>query len=161
MSEPNRFAIVPIYSDSTGAEVKFPGAIMTGDMSAVMARIKDSKQMREDLRISNEAGKVRRAQAALRDRERELDARADSIKADRAMVNQKLMQDFSRKLDALTHRIDAIEAQRAYDPDPNERPSPPGYPDDNSVEPDDGELEAPKAPPGDHPDLPRSSIEDD
>ena len=61
MTAPNKFAIVPIHCDSTGAEVKFPGAIMTGDMSAVMARIKDSRQMREDLRISNEADKVRRA----------------------------------------------------------------------------------------------------
>ena len=70
--EASKFAIVPIYADLTGSEVKFPTAIMTGDMSAVMARIKDSKQMREDLRISNEAAQVRRAKAELAERERDL-----------------------------------------------------------------------------------------
>ena len=132
--EPDRFAIVPIYADSSGSEVKFPGAIMTGSMSAVMARIKNSRQMREDLRISNEADKVRRVKAQLKADAAALEAEradfavyANSVKAD-------ALQDFIQKLDALTAQIESLEAARAKAADPNEQPSPPGYPDDGELQ---------------------------
>lgn len=128
MTAPNKFAIVPIHCDSSGAEVKFPGAIMTGDMSAVMARIKDSRQMREDLRISNEADEVRREKQrllmmhrALREREA---AYANSVAA--KSITTALVQDFIGKLDALTARMDSLEAERNHDPDDDELPLPPG-----------------------------------
>jgi hypothetical protein len=146
MSDHAKFAIVPIYSDSTGAEVKFPDAIMTGDMSAVMARIKDSKQMREDLRVSNEASRVRKDMARLqRDRAAFEAERADA--ADEEATRQELMLDFIGKLDALAHRMDALEAAAAHDPEDDELPSPPG-----SLLPDEGDLE-PKLPPAPPPTL--------
>jgi hypothetical protein len=101
-----KFAIVPIYSDSTGAEVKFPGAIMTGDMTAVMARIKDSRQMREDLRVSNEASKVRKDLEAIRQRERTIAARADAI-----VESEDLIRQLCDAVNTLIARVDAFEEQ--------------------------------------------------
>src|SRR6476620_5766301 len=126
MSEPDRFAIVPIFADNAGCEVKFPGAIMTGSMSAVMARIKDSKQMREDLRTSNEADQVRRDKADLRQRERDLATREDSFQEDVETFKHAALQDFIQKLDALAARVDTMEQERAHDPDDDELPLPPG-----------------------------------
>jgi hypothetical protein len=138
--DPDKFAIVPLFSDSTGAEVKFPGAIMTGDMSAVMARVKDSRQMREDLRISNEADKVRRAQAALRADQAAFEEEQASFTAEVEAVKEVLLNEFVGKLDALAARMDAYEAELARDPDDDELPLPP-----DTVSPsagDDGELQA-------------------
>ena len=113
MTDTRRFAIVPIYADSSGMEIKFPDAIMTGDMSAVMARIKDSKQMRDDLRVSNEADKVRRERVAMRAEFRaeraELDAYADSIAADRAGINEDQVQQLFRMITEFEIRMAKIE----------------------------------------------------
>jgi hypothetical protein len=111
-SKPGKFAIVPVYCDSSGAEIKFPNAIMTGDMSAVMARIKDSRQMREDLRVSNEADKVRRAQAALAARERDLASREASYNDAAAAFDQDVLQQLLDRIAALETQLTAIEAAR-------------------------------------------------
>jgi hypothetical protein len=124
--EPDRFAIVPLPSDSTGAEVKYPNAIMTGDMTAVMARIKDSKQMREDLRISNEADKVRRAKAALKVDQEAFATEQAAFATEVEAVKEVLLNEFVGKLDALIARMDEYEAKLNHDPDDDKLPLPPG-----------------------------------
>jgi hypothetical protein len=161
MTEPrpaDKFAIVPIYADSSGSEVKFPNAIMTGDMSAVMARVKDSKQMREDLRISNEADQVRRDKAALKVREDALRADEANFSAAVESVQDALISQFSAKVDALAARMDAIEAERSRDPDDDLLPSPPGTPvSPGSPVPDDGNLQSPIAAKDPDPDTPHTT----
>ena len=165
--EATRFAIVPIYADSTGCEVKFPDAIMTGEMSAVMARIKDSRQMREDLRVSNEADKVRRAKAALRADTAAFEAEKAEFAADVESVRDVLIQEFAAKVDALAARVNSLETARAYDPDEDELPLPPLALQDPAPA-DSGDLRAiNEAPPGPEtkdepeeqdPDLPRPPV---
>jgi hypothetical protein len=149
---PDKFAIVPIYADSSGAEVKFPDAIMTGSMSAVMARIKDTKQMREDIRISNEADLVRRAKADLNRDRAAFKADQAAFEAEVEQINEVLLHEFFHKLDALTARLDAYEAERNHDPDDDELPLPPG------ISADDGDLQASHDPSSDKH---REQLEDD
>jgi hypothetical protein len=47
MSEPDRFAIIPIYSDSTGCGAIPADAVAHGSWSAITGRIRDSKQQRQ------------------------------------------------------------------------------------------------------------------
>jgi hypothetical protein len=58
------------------------------------------------------------------DREQALKMREDAV----AAYERTFLQDAINKLDALTHRIAAIEAERAKDPDDDVLPLPPGSP---------------------------------
>jgi hypothetical protein len=139
MTQPETGTFTLVRHRPGGSEI-----VASGPDSVVMPYIKDSKAQREDLRVSNEAGKVRRAQAQLKAERAAFEAEqadfqvyADSVAADRDAI----LQDFIDKLDALAARMDSFEAERAKDPDDEMLPLPPGSP-----SPDDGELESPKAP---------------
>jgi hypothetical protein len=137
----NRFALVPIYADSTGREAVPQNALFVGSQSAVMERILDSKARREALTLINDADKVRKEKAALRADRAEFEADKAAFAADVDAVHEVLLNEFVSKLDALAARMDSLEAERARDPEDDELPLPPGSP----APGDSGELETPKA----------------
>ena|SRR5258707_10882530 len=151
--DPDRFAIVPIYSDSTGSAAIPQNAVAHGSWSAITGRIRDTKQQRQLLTMINDAEHAKGTLQAIRERERAVAEREDAVKADVAIFREELLQDFVSKIDALTRRMDSLEAERAHDPDDDELPTPPGSP-----MPDDGELESPKASPSQDPDVPHDPV---
>lgn len=128
-----------------------PKIVAQGSESACMRHIKDSKAQREDLIVSNRADEVRRRETKLAAREAAFEAEVqvynDFVAADRDVFRQ--LTELQVQNAALKERLDRYEARNT---DPNERPSPPGYPDD------DGELQAPEI----DPNMPRSpaAVED-
>src|SRR6476659_3900950 len=159
MSEPDRFAIIPIYSDSAGSAAIPQNAVAHGSWSAITGRIRDSKQQRQLLTIINDAEHAQGTLQAIRERERDVAAREDAVSTYEDDVRHSLLADFIGKLDALAARVDSLEAERAKDPDDDLLPLPPGN--------DDGHLQAPIAPPNPRDpdaepdlDLPRSPAAD-
>jgi BMFP domain-containing protein YqiC len=153
MSEPDQFAIIPIYSDSTGREAVPQNAVARGSWSAITGRIRDSKQQRQLLTLINDAEHAKGTLQAIREREADVTAREDAVSAIEDEIKRNLLADALTKIDRLVKRIDELEAQRAHDPDDDELPLPPGIS-------DDGPLEAPIKPPEiqdqNDPDMPRS-----
>jgi hypothetical protein len=130
----NRFAIVPIYADSTGREAVPQNALFVGSQKVVMERILDSKARRQALTLINDAEHAKGTISGIRERERAVALREADVTAREDALARALLADALGKLDALTHRFDTIEAERAYDPDDDELPLPPMS--------DDGPLEA-------------------
>jgi hypothetical protein len=127
MGDPNRFAIIPIYSDSTGCAAIPENAVMHGDWCTVTGRIRDSRQQRQMLTLINDAEHAKSTLKAIRAREDSLKAAEDSFATDVDIFRDEQVQDFINKLDALTHRMDSIEADEAKDPDDETLSLPPGY----------------------------------
>jgi septal ring factor EnvC (AmiA/AmiB activator) len=117
--------------------------IAHGSLPDCMEHIPDSRVVRQKLQIINDAAVVERRlrteKAKLAEREADLATREEDV----AMFREELLQDFVSKLDTLAARIDAMEQERAKDPDDDELPSPPGSQ-------DDGDLQALVPPPAEH-----------
>ena len=143
--EPDRFAIVPIYSDSAGSAAIPQNAVAHGSWSAITGRIRDSKQQRQLLTLINDAEHARGTLQAIRERERDVAVREDAVANMEDDIVHSLLADFIGKIDALAARMDSLEAERAKDPDDDLLPSPPGIASGevggNSN--DDGHLQAP------------------
>jgi hypothetical protein len=117
MTEPDRFAIIPIYADSTGAAAIPKNAVAHGSWSAITGRIRDSKQQRQMLSLINDAAHAQETLKDIRAREDSVAEREDAVAAYEDELKQTVLQDFCQKLDALTARMDSLEARRAHDPD--------------------------------------------
>jgi hypothetical protein len=154
----NRFAIVPIYADSTGRETTPGNAVFVGSRSAVMERILDSRERRICLNLVNDAAHAKDTLKSIRAREDSVATREQAVQAREDALNSSLLADTIAKLDALAARMDAIEEELAHDPEDDELPLPPGASADPTLLPDDGELEALRGPTD--PDVP-AAIEDE
>lgn len=131
----NRFAVVPIYADSTGREAAPQNALFVGSQSAVMERILDSRARRTALSIINDAEHAKGTLHSIRQRERDVADREEAVKKREDAQTARELQDAMRKFDTTLARFDIYEAELNHDPDDDELPLPPGSG-------DDGELEA-------------------
>jgi hypothetical protein len=145
--DPDLFAIIPVYGDSAGHVVVPKNAAATGSWSAVMERILDSRTRKEALTLLNDAAHATGRLESIRELERSLKVREDAIAEHEESVTRTMLQQAIHKMDALSRRMDAIETERAKDPDDDILPRSPGIH-------DEGELEPKDAP--EDPDLPRS-----
>jgi hypothetical protein len=155
----NRFAIVPIYADSTGREAAPQNAMFVGSQSAVMERILDSKARRTALSIINDAEHAKGTLQAIRDREAAVSKREASVQAREDAMAARELQDALRKFDTTLARFDEYEAKVTHDPDDDDLPLPPGI-DGTDPSPDPSALAHPQKPQqqpaaiGDQEDLP-------
>lgn len=125
MPEPrdfNRFAIVPVYADSTGHEAVPQNAMFVGSQSSIMERVLDSRARRTALTLINDAAHAREFLTRIAQRERDVAAREDAVTSYEDSVRRTVVQDFIGKLDALASRLDSLEQQAAHDPDDDELP---------------------------------------
>ena len=106
MTDPDRFAIIPIYSDSTGSAAIPQNAVAHGSWSAITGRIRDSKQQRQLLTIINDAEHARGTLKNIRDREAAVQEREDAVATIEDDIKRSLLADFTAKLDALASRLD-------------------------------------------------------
>jgi BMFP domain-containing protein YqiC len=117
MAQPDRFAIIPIYSDSTGLGAIPQNAVAHGSWAAITGRIRDSRQQREMLTLINDAAHAKETIADIRAREDAVAGREDAVAADVEAITRHILSDAISKIDALAARMDSLEARRAYDPD--------------------------------------------
>ena len=100
------------------------------------------------LALINDAAHAKETLADIRAREDSVAEREDAVAAYEDNLKQTLLHDFCSKLDALAARMDSLEARRAHDPEDDDLPLPPGSPSPSTG--DEGNLEAPIAPPETH-----------
>jgi hypothetical protein len=139
--EPDRFCIIPIYSDSTGSAAIPQNAVAHGSWSAITGRIRDSKQQRQMLTLINDAEHAKGTLQAIRAREQDIAAREDAVSEMEEAVREVLLNEFVGKLDKLAARLDALEQERASDPDDAVLPEPPPGSGAGTVT-DEGDLQA-------------------
>jgi hypothetical protein len=159
---PYRFAIVPIYADSTGREAVPPNAICHGSRSMIMERVLDSSTRRAALDLLNDAA------IAYWDKERvnQLEARETGVKMREDAIRTRddahtiaMLTHAVKTLDALSARLDALEAELNKDPDEDVLSEPPTPPPGTGL-PDDGDLQALKESPEEQPRAP-IAVEDE
>jgi hypothetical protein len=139
----DRFAIIPIPTDSSGREVTPGNAIFIGSRNAVMERVFDSKTRREALLLVNDAAQARGTLQALREEKQAIAARADAI-----AQAEDLVRELVSKVDTLTARMDEYEEEQRAKAEAEERAN---DPENQIVLPpgefaDEGELQANKEP---------------
>jgi hypothetical protein len=143
MTDSNRMAIFALNENVNGNTPLFiKDAAFVGSQTAVQERVLGSKQRREALNLINDAAHAKRDLASIRQRERDVAAREDSIAQEEANFSHDLLGDFIQKLDALAARIDAMEQQQIRAkldalPDPDDPGSPLShtYPDPGALAP--------------------------
>jgi BMFP domain-containing protein YqiC len=140
-------AMVRYFKDSTGAKVVSTDPrdiLLTGPRSIVQERILSSKERMRDIAIINDAAHAKGTLQSIKERERAVAAREDAVQAREDEITSSLLADAISKIEALTARIDALEAEANKNPDEDilaEPPSSPGTP--PGAQPGDGELQTP------------------
>jgi hypothetical protein len=122
--EPDRFAIIPIYSDSTGMNAIPQNAVAHGSWAAITGRIRDTKQQRQLLTMINDAEHAKGELKAIRDREQAVSEREQAVKEREDAMAARELRDAIAKLDATAARFDAYEAAVTRDPDDDVLPIP-------------------------------------
>ena len=141
-TDPDQFAIIPVYTDSTGRKAVPGDAVFVGSRTAVMERILDSKTRRECFTLLNDAKRIREEARDVAAEKRDVAARADAV-----TQAEDLIRKLCDAVNTLRTRVDAFEEEQRAKADAEERARneepitlPPGTPGD------EGELDEPKHP---------------
>jgi hypothetical protein len=153
-TDPDQFAIIPVYTDSTGRKAVPGDAVFVGSRSAVMERILDSKTRRECFTLLNDAKRIREEKRAVDAARKEVTARVDAV-----TQAENLIRQLCDKVGTLTARMDSFEEQKRVQADAEERAEQEKLASTAFYEADQGELQAVKEPPASH--TPGEGDEDD